>query len=481
MQERVLSYIRRLELLAPGDRVAVAVSGGADSVALARVLLELRAELGIVLLIAHLNHGIRAEADDDQRFVEQLAAQHQLVFVAGHTDVPSLAVRLGISLEGAARQARYEFFAGLVHDGQASRVATGHTADDQAETVLLKFLRGAGSRGLAGIFPRHELAGGSVVRPLLEARRTEVEAWLRSLGQDWREDASNRDLHFTRNRVRHQLLPLLAAQFNPAIVRQLGNTAGWARMEEEHWQSEVKRLLPTLLLPGKAVRGGGRAVSPEATISLDCEKLARLSTALQRRLIRAAAESLPLRLDFEETERTRLLAMSGNSRGSVDLHGGWQARRGLRELTFIAAAGQSAQPARDFELSLPVPGEVTLPGGDVLRIQVVTSAPQTASYNHRRSVALRSLGDLRVRNWRPGDRFWPLHAGSEKKVKELLQPLRLTPEQRGAWPLVVDSSKRPEAVIWLKGFISPRLVASTEAGEAEVMIEAGESQIRTRA
>src|ERR1700756_2191355 len=196
LAQSVLDYIRKHDLLAAGDRVGVAVSGGTDSVALLRILLELRRELGIVLSVVHLNHQLRgAESDADEQFVRELAVPHGLPIISENCDVKFHAAKNKLSLETAARQLRYQFFRNALAGEPLDKIATAHTIDDQAETVLLKITRGAGTRGLAGIYPKistqHSAIsaqqGKAVVRPLLATRRSEVEAYLREIGQSWRE------------------------------------------------------------------------------------------------------------------------------------------------------------------------------------------------------------------------------------------------------------------------------------------------------
>src|ERR1035437_3110551 len=354
-----------------GDRVAVAVSGGADSVALLRVLLQLRAELGIVVSVAHFNHGLRGEASEaDEAFVAELARQYDLEFFCGRGDVRDHALTSKLSVEAAARELRYCWLTSLAESHKLNEIATAHTVDDQAETVLLKFLRGAGTRGLAGIYPeiaigakapdpfqptergteevvsrrhiglpqckeadknhqprmgrkslaQHGAAGGvlgkrdnrpesrrdgrgydtvseaadpriqsvergpeaplhrdndprqpgaRIVRPLLEVTREEVELYLTALGQSWREDESNLDHRFARNRVRHVLLPLLERGSNPNIQRVLSDAAELSRAEEEYWRVLVERELearqrikteiPPRLEPSTGVAGDGTA------------------------------------------------------------------------------------------------------------------------------------------------------------------------------------------------------------------------------
>src|SRR4051812_32288001 len=247
MRDPLLQFVRQHKLFSAGDRVGMAVSGGADSVALLRVLLELRSELGIVLSVVHFHHGIRgAEADADEEFVRQLAGEHGLgdaLFVE-HGDAPAHAKAGKQSLETAARELRHRFFAQLVAERKLDKIATAHTLNDQAETVLMRLVRGAGTRGLAGIYP--EQTEQAIVRPLLRVHRQEVEEYLRSLGQEWREDASNQDRQHMRNRVRHELVPAMQ-RLNPGVLESLGRLADIARDEEAYWDEQVSRSLPMLL------------------------------------------------------------------------------------------------------------------------------------------------------------------------------------------------------------------------------------------
>lgn len=279
---KIAAYIRKHGMITPGDRVGVAVSGGADSVALLRALVELRGEMGCVLAVVHFNHMIRgAASDQDAAFVERLAREFGLEFLGSSGEARGFAAQQRVSLETAARELRYGFFLNLAVD----KIATAHTLDDQAETVLMKLLRGAGAKGLSGIWPmvrRQEeqhsafssqqsenqrrtakdgcatqnldpstrasrslgMTGLEIIRPMLGARRKEVEAYLRALGQEWREDASNRDVTHTRNKVRHELLPLLEREYNPNIYQQLADTAEVARAEEEFWEQYLEAEYP---------------------------------------------------------------------------------------------------------------------------------------------------------------------------------------------------------------------------------------------
>ena len=298
--------------LQPGDRLCAALSGGADSVALLLTLHASRESLGIGLSAVHIHHGLRgAEADTDQRFVEDLCTRLNIPLHLHHASVPDRVTQTRETIEEAARNLRYDFFSTLLADGQADAVLTAHTLDDQAETVLMKLLRGAWTEGLSAIHPVLTLPKGKILRPFLHTLRADIESFLTSTHQPWRDDSTNTDTAFTRNRIRHELLPQLRT-YNPNLDQILANLAELAREEESRWQTELARLLPQLLLPGKPVRGGGRAVSTapgHSAVSLELDRLRALDPALRRRVLRAAARQLGARLSFDET--ARLLALCG--------------------------------------------------------------------------------------------------------------------------------------------------------------------------
>src|SRR5208337_4528854 len=300
--------------------LAVAVSGGADSVALLCLLLELRAELGIVLSVAHVNHKLRGEeSDEDERFVTQLAEQHGLELHVSAAPVrrnhrpgkgSEIGSGIGSGIEAAARELRHGFFRQLAREGRVTKVATAHTLDDQAETVLLRIFRGTGIRGLSGIHPRIVFeeqghAFGELLRPLLGFRRAALQEFLRERGQSWREDSSNRDIAFLRNRVRHRLLPMIGEEFGEAAIEHMGELAEIARAEEEHWERVHPEVRGKCGGPGdetrQAVSLQGLAVGP----------LLALPLAAQRRLVRGWLEtqapdlSISFRLIEEALELAR--------------------------------------------------------------------------------------------------------------------------------------------------------------------------------
>jgi tRNA(Ile)-lysidine synthase len=276
-----------------------------------------RDSLGVGLSAVHINHNLRGEESNaDQQFVEDLCISLDIPLHLHHANVPARIAETRAdgnpeTIEEAARNARYEFFTTLLASGHADSILTAHTLDDQAETVLMKLLRGAWTEGLSAIHPIVTLPKGKILRPFLNTRRADIEAFLKQTNQPWREDSTNTDTAFTRNKIRHELLPQLRT-YNPSIEQTLANVAELAREEEARWQTELGRILPQLLLPGKPVRGGGRAVSTlpgQSAVSIELDRLRALDPALRRRVLRAAARQLEARLSFDET--SRLLALCG--------------------------------------------------------------------------------------------------------------------------------------------------------------------------
>ncbi len=461
LHQAVLSFIRKHELLHAGDRVAVAVSGGADSVALLRLLLDLRKELGIVLSVVHFNHGLRgADSDADEKFVAALATRLKLEFHRGSGDVKDYAAAKHLSIEAAARKLRYEFFDQLLQENAVDRIATGHTLDDQAETVLLRVVRGAGTRGLAGIYPsrqssvvsRQENQSHSIIRPLLGTCRKNLEAYLQSLNQPWREDGSNRDLRFARNRVRHGILPRLERTLNPSVREALAETADIARAEEEYWEELVGQVLPRLCDLDRGRRDAGATLNNAA--------LLEMPLALRRRVVRAVCESVGLNLEFKHVEE--ILAVTDGLAVAAALPHGWHAFRNGSE-TWIGDRVLNAP--ENYEYPLSVPGKVVIPEAGIQLEAVLV--PTLTGYNPQHCLDSSVLArPLRVRNWRSGDRFWPAHTKAPKKIKELLQERRVLGVEKKLWPVVTSG----DVIVWVRGFAVPAQFGPRESTTDVVMI-----------
>lgn len=442
-------------MISPGQRVAVACSGGPDSTALLLLLHELSERLGCTLSVAHVNHRLRAEQSDaDEQFVQRLAEWLQLPSYVQQIDVRPRAKQARANLEEKARELRYEFLLSLIKAGQADRLALGHTADDQAETVLFRLLRGAGTRGLAGIYP---VVADKIIRPLLEVRRQAVLDWLQEHQQLWQEDSTNQDLRYTRNRIRHQLLPSLA-EFNPRIVETLAETATLARDEEAFWREYLQPILTRALHtePGKVL--------------VDIPSLHGMPAAVARRVLRYAigkAAQLSPPEPPEKTERTEFpgresasladfgqiqqllaLALVGQSGATLFLPRKIKARKEFRHL--ILQAEELPRELQGFYCQFQVPALVEVPVLSTLfTFEFVPLVLGQARYNQEgynlldRGVA---KNPLVLRNWHPGDAYQPKGHRRRRKLKELFQRDRIPVRERECWPVIVAEDQ----IVWAR-------------------------------
>lgn len=427
----------------------MALSGGGDSVALAAILTDLAVEADwSVAGLFHLNHRLRgAEADADERFCETMAADLGLTLQVRRIDVAARARADRTSFETAGHRVRYEQFARLVADGTADRVATAHTRDDLAETVLLRLVRGAGPSGLAGIRAR----AGSVIRPLLDVGRDELRAFLRERGLPHREDPSNEDLTVLRNRIRHRVLPVLERECSPAVADALARAAAIAGADADWIDAAVKEAEPL------AVRERG------AETAIDAARIAAEPPALARRLVRRVLERAGgRRVGFHHVAQVLQMARAGESGPPrVDLPGvqvewrdGW-----LHCGQPVARDGRGrprrgAEPhagSNGFEYPLPVPGEALIAE---LGLRVSAVPARTSSLRDPRSdtVAVRAASvtpPFLVRNWRPGDSFRPLGLGGRaKKLQDFFVDRKIRRGERAAIPLVIDPRL---GVVWVAG------------------------------
>lgn len=431
MRDEVLCYIRRCESVKPGDRVLVAVSAGADSVALLRVLLELRSELGVVLAVAHFNHGLRGdESDADEHFVADLATRHGLPFFVERARVGEHAAAERLSLEAAGRDLRYGWLTQVAVEHRFEAVATAHTQDDQAETVLMKFLRGAGSRGLAGIYPvrRGCNDGVRVVRPLLNTTRAEIEIYLESLKQVWREDESNLDRRFFRNRVRHELLPLLERNYNPSLREVLSQRAEINRDEEAYWDEVVTSALE------RSTAGQGR---------IGLRSFGELPVAVQRRVLKRFLEAQNVACDSQHVEAVRRCTMGELSR--VELPGNWVV---CRKADRLELQRQEGEPSSDrYSYAVSVPGEVEL--REIHCTLRIVPVPSSFAAEADPGTLLRAdlMGnEVCVRNWQPGDRYHVAYTSKERKLKTLFQEKKIAAPQRPLWPVMWKGSE----IVWVR-------------------------------
>ncbi|MFH1477755.1 MAG: tRNA lysidine(34) synthetase TilS [Verrucomicrobiota bacterium] len=485
----VIQTIRRHNLIARGQHILVAVSGGADSVALLAVLRRLASVWKFRLTVAHLNHGIRGPAAAaDAAFVAKLARRWKLEFVGGRVNVRSRARRMGISLEMAGRKARYSFFARVARSHHCTAVATAHTADDQAETILLNLARGAGAAGLAGIpyIGRHGAL--KVVRPLRDVDRKSVERFLARSHLAWREDATNADPAFLRNRVRHEVLPFLEQRLNPGIRRALLRVSDILTGENEWLESIVDEMFKQCRIPGSARM-------------LDAKQLSGFPLAARRRVLRRWLETCGLDaepLGFDAIERLdNLVVRRMPDRGgrAVTLSGGWLVRRegdkltlsmdrrgnfkiilkrrpevGVHlkrsELRWLVTSGREQlhcrvpdsryESVQAFSVCLVVPGKTQLPeqgyrisasiGPGIVKEQsmAIGALPAHASLSLRAWRRRRLL----ARSWKPGDRMRPLGMQGTKKLQDIFSDGKVPITVRHCLPIIECEGE----IVWIPGY-----------------------------
>ncbi|HZP47631.1 MAG TPA: tRNA lysidine(34) synthetase TilS [Vicinamibacterales bacterium] len=431
---RVRRFIRQHDLLRPEARVVCALSGGSDSVALARILdaLHRSGELRFVGL-AHLNHQLRPTADRDEQVSREIAARLALPIVVAREDVAARAASERCSIEVAAHDARCALFAHARAHFGADAVALGHTRDDQAETFLLRLLRGAGPRGLAAMYPRR----GHLVRPLLDCPRGELREFARPWG--FVDDETNTDRGIPRNRVRHDLIPLLADRFNPTIVDVLAREADVAR---EIW-SWLEAELAVRQLDGAADG------------ALDVDGLAGAPLALRRlalwRAMSARAGERPIGAAHVDAALALLSAADGSA---VDAPGIRVHRIGRR---IVLRERDGDQRSNLWSYPLSIPGEIV---ADHLTLSAELAADAAAGLERsanlgsgavaavRADLLLGSDRRLLVRNRRPGDRFRPVGLAGRKKLQDVFVDRKIARTERDSVPIVVDDRDR---IVWVAG------------------------------
>ena len=493
---RVLHALGGHGMIRPGGRIGLGVSGGADSVAMLRIFAELRTRLGIAVLVLHFHHQLRGtEADEDERFVKALAQEFHLEFECGRADVAGEARLHGWNVEDAARRLRYQFFSSVAEARSLNRVAVAHTANDQAETVLSHLLRGTGLTGLAGIYP----AAGLIIRPLLEFRREELREFLSNLKQPWREDATNQDTSRMRARIRHQLIPLLLRDFDPAAVTRLSRLAKHALEDETFWRSLEDERFQAL-----ATRESSAAISlsvadllsplppliPEARGAQGSHaSLSAPTMALTRRLVRrifAEIRGSRAQLTSQHVNSVIDLAIQSQSSAKIDLPGVCVERIFDRLcFTSVSAAldrsnsGDKTRRDCDFAYTVLRPGRAKSASIVVTEIHrrfnlKMVDWPPAQSDTVLGWGALdfdRVQWPLVLRNWRPGDSYRPNGSRRVRKLKRLLLESRVPRSARGSWPVLTSDEK----VIWAHGYPVAEELAPRQGTQVGLVI--GEEEL----
>jgi tRNA(Ile)-lysidine synthase len=449
LEIQVQKTIQHYGMVAAGDNVLVAVSGGADSVALLLCLHKIAPKLKLTLSIAHLNHGIRgSEGDADEEFVRRLSEDLQLPFFSETIDVKQRAETTRQNLEELARQTRYDFLQRTAQQTGAEKIAIGHTLNDQAETILFRLIRGSGLEGLAAI---HPVMGERVIRPLLECSRDSILEYLNRREAKFQEDSTNQDLKYARNRIRHELLPYLQKRFNPQVVFTLAREAALTREAWLFIKSEAARAFENL------------ECRRNEDIVLNLFSLRELHPVLQKELMRHALRERAgsLRgITHRHIDSMLSLCRTGSSGDQIMLPLGVTA---IRQFNTLLLTMHFTPPEPSFIYELNIPGECCLTEAKTLIRATICPTPdfKAITVNRFRQAYLEKSilpKVLTIRTRRPGDRY----GGAEhRKVKKMLIDSRVPSLQRPGLPMVVAGND----VIWIPGFRPARsFVVRPESG-----------------
>ena len=436
--ERVRKTIERFSMIEKGERLLVAVSGGMDSVCLLHVLLDLREEWGLELIVCHLNHSLRGdESLRDEHFVGELAAAQNLLYERERCDVGAAFAReKSGSLQEVAREARYAFFAKALRRTGADKVALGHTGDDNAETVLMRFLKGSGAAGLRGIPP----VRGRYIRPLIELTRGEVDAFLKERGLTYVEDSSNSSMAYLRNRVRGELIPFIESRYNPNLRETLTRTTVLMARDDDYLLRQAEEMGSALVVERRAGR-----------VTFDRAGLARLADPILMRILMREITQLIEPKGKVMSNHLDLVAhvIRGASPNGVACLPGEV--RCVREYDRLFLMKSTVEEVSSFEKKLKVPGVLR-----ITELSLSLEAEVVGMDAFHSAVAERSTaffdGDalsapLTVRLYAPGDRMRPLGMEGHKKLHDLFIDLKVPRAERRRVPLLLSDGE----IIWVTG------------------------------
>jgi len=435
-RKKVLEFIKGHGLFAPGDKIVIAFSGGADSMALVDILANLPG-YPLQVVIAHLNHCLRgAESEGDELFVRSVAEKYAFPLAISRVDVAAAAAEQGLSLEEAGRNARRSFFLELAEKQSAVAVVLGHHRDDQAETVLMRLFRGAAGSGLQGMQPR--TAGNIFRRPLLCLNRTEIESYLRKGSLQWREDSSNLDVKFLRNRIRHELLPLLKS-YNPELAESINRTAQAFAADEELLDAVVEQACSRIV-----------STLPDA-FRINLEMLRHELPALRKRLYRKVL--FVLRGDLKRISSQHLadidrLATGNKGRGQISLPSGVLVIRKYAAMILTTIPEEMA--GEKWELMVDSCGSHQLEHKRTLLVERVDSSPADWLETGKDTIFIdlqRFPFPWTVRCCREGDRFTPFGMRGTKKIKDLFIDNKIPLESRKRVPLFLSGGE----IFWIGG------------------------------
>jgi tRNA(Ile)-lysidine synthase len=454
---RVEQTVRRQRLFRPGDTLVVALSGGADSTFLLDLLTRLP-DYNLRLVAAHLNHCLRgAESDADEEFCREAASRHAVPFESRRVDIRLMAADSRLNLEDAGRRARVEFLDEIRGTYGAAAVVLAHHADDQAETVLMRLLRGSGMTGLSGMAYRN---ARGYVRPLLDISRSEIERYLRRCGLEWREDASNSDTAYLRNRIRHQLLPLLE-EYNPAIRARLAATASVLGGDETLLNELTERTFTETcrIGEGRVVCGVGQ--------------LRALNPALRRRVLRHAFKQLAGTLEgvsLRHIEAICDLVDSARPNSRLPLPQGVAAVREYETLLLLPVGVDvlrlRSANVPESGLLITEPGCYQLPSGGYLSVEMSAAALFPPDSGTAYFDLARTPFPWLVRTFRPGDRMTPFGMSGRKKVKDIFIDRKVPSSERRRIPLLWQG----DDLLWVAGVCSSELCRLDSSSDATVRV-----------
>lgn len=449
MREKVYRYIKKFNMLEPDQKVVVGVSGGADSMVLIHLLSRMGDLLPLTLFVAHVDHGIRGQlAREDAAFVEAFCKEQGLEFFLKETRVPHLAREWGLSEEQAGRRVRYEFFEEVRSKVGGHRIATAHHRDDQAETILYNLIRGAGLDGLSGMKP---LRDGIIIKPLLGISRQEIEDYCHIHGLEYREDHTNEEVIYTRNRIRHRVIPMIEEDFNPNFSQALVRMGDILRDDQEFLNIYSHDIFHRI------AQEGDNEIRISLSDFIQCPK------AVQSRVLRRGIELLKKNLtgiEYIHIEGVLHLAQNSQVGSVLDLPEGIRVAKDYEYLVLYREEGHKipGQAILDFQYELGIPGRAIIPQ---LKVEILAEdlgdwpkaprmgPPVLDKDNRCIYIDAGTIGhSLYVRNRRDGDRFKPLGMGGTKKLKDFFIDNKVPRHKRDGIPLVVDSNN----IIWVAGY-----------------------------
>lgn len=448
---RFKNYITNNKIIDRGEDLLLAVSGGPDSLTMLDLFTKIKSNLELKLVVFHLNHRFRPEADDDAKFVSKIADSYGLKSVIEEFDVPEYIVKKGLSPEEGAREVRFDLLSKWARKLNINKIVLGHNKDDLVETIFLNMIRGSGLKGLVGIEPVTNYKGLFLVHPLLDIYRKEIEDYCIQNGLNPCRDSTNEHNIYTRNRVRHQLIPLIEEKINSGVKEVMARMAEHLR-QEEYFLTEL------------AQKGYNDAIVEQTDdkIILSLSNLQKQHSVLRRRIITRAVKKIQGdSTDFYTAHYQAInkLIAEGKTGNIIQLKGQLQVRRSYNILILET---EDNQPVEDFCLTLSVPGKIELNNRQI-RAEIISKNSDWKKIAFQKNVCLADMDQielpLSVRNRRDGDRFVPLGMKGVKKVKDFFIDEKVPVTKRDMIPLVVDNT---EKIIWIAGYRTDNRFRITE-------------------